>query len=76
MGQQPSMKEEDFFKEDYMTSPRFKADPEGANRFLRVRFTDKREKMPVKRSHVGSIQDYTSMSSVVDKEKLVRLRAL
>jgi len=67
----PSVTAEEFLKEDYRTSPRFKINPKEAKGVSQVRFMD--DKAPqggtVKRTHVGSRKDYAEQYELIKKQE-------
>ena len=70
--EQPSIAPEDFLKLDYVSNPNFKENPTIEAQRNQVRFTDKRHRHTVHRSHVGTQKDFISYQSQLNKEKLQR----
>ena len=65
----PSMKPEDFFKEDFKSSPKYKRDPQLESEICQVRFKDDKKTQTLNRSHVGTLNDYDSYEKLVKAEK-------
>lgn len=59
---------DDFLKEDFISSPKYKEDPQLYRSLNQVRFDDKSESVPVRRTYVGSKKDYDAYQAVLNKE--------
>ena len=66
------MTPEDFLKMDYVSNPYYKRNPTVEAERNQVRFTDKRNRHTVHRSHVGTQKDYITYQSQLNKERLQR----
>ena len=63
------MKPEDFFKVDFKSSPNYKLNPQLESDLCQVRFKDEKKTQTIKRSHVGTLEDYDSYEKIVKAEK-------
>ena len=69
MKAQPSITESEFLKEDFMTSSRFKKDPEQHAMCNQVRFKDLGYGRTVNRSHLGTSDYFAAYEKMIKDEK-------
>ena len=72
----PSIKPEDFLKEDCFSSPRFKFDPKNKSTQNKVRYDGPASTAPIRRSFVGSKNDFLDYSKVLSQENEAKRHAL
>ena len=69
----PSMTPEDFFKEDFISSPVYRKNPKIDQHLTSVRFEENSNHSPtIKRSHIGTPEEYHAYESQTKKMKEFR----
>ena len=69
MQKMPSITAEEFLKEDFISSPRFKENPVLEAHRNQVRFNEKNKKTTVARSHLGTSNDFAAYERLVKEEQ-------